>query len=84
MPQEHLNREPSSGPIRNRNEKGLRKAEAPKPNHLKHESSWTTPFGGSTGIDPGHAWTGAIDKTGGGKVWRTPSKNPSMIDRNLT
>ena len=37
-----------------------------------------------TGIHPGHAWIGPNFNTGVGEVWRTPSKNPMMIDCNLT
>ena len=78
-------RDPSWGPIRrNQNQNGFRDAEAPVPNQYIHESSGTILGDGSTGIDPGMAWIGANDKTGGGKVWRTPSKIPLIVDSNLT
>ena len=50
----------------------------------KHESIGTIGEDRSTGIHPGHARIDANFDTGVGEVWRTPSKNPLMVDRNLT
>jgi len=77
--------EPSSGPDRhNRN----KKAESPKPYQYKHESLGTNLEDGSIGVALGHAWIDANNKTGSGKVWRIPSKNPlalmTRIDPDLT
>jgi hypothetical protein len=36
----------------------------------------------STRNHPGHARIGVVDNTGVGKVWRIPSRNPSMVDHN--
>ena len=83
VPQEHISRDLT----RNQDNGIRRKAEILQPNHSKLQSSETIPFqvGGSTGIDPGHARTRAIDKKGGGgKVCKSPSNNPSIFDRSLT
>ena len=82
--QHHQYRERSSGPSRNQNRNGYHKAETLYRNHIVHESSRTVLHDGSTGFDLGHPRIDANNKTGKGKVWRTPSKNPLMIDRNLT
>ena len=52
--------------------------------NLIRESSGRIEGDRSTGIRPGHAWIGANFNTGVGEVWRTPSKNPFTVDRNLT
>ena len=75
---------PSSGPSRNQNRIGSREAEALYRNQLIHESSGMVLEDRSTGVDPGYARIGANDKTGGGEVWRTPSKNALTVDHNLT
>ena len=76
--------ERSSGPSRNQNRNGHHKAETLYSNHLAHESSGTVLHDGFTGFNLGNPRIDANDRSGKGKVWRTPSKNPLMIDRNLT
>ena len=49
-----------------------------------HESFGIVVEDRSTGFNPGNAWIDASKNTGGGKVRRTPTKNPSMADCNLT
>ena len=66
--------EPSLG--QNRTE--FREAEFPNHYKISHESSRVIPEDSSSGSYPGQARKGANDKTGVGKVWRTPSKNPLM------
>jgi hypothetical protein len=80
---QYPSRASSSGPSRNRNGRGFRKAEPPYPNQSKHAPSGRIGEDRSTGTNPRHARIGASNNTGVGKVWRTPSKNPFMIDRNL-
>ena len=77
---------PSWGPSRDQNRNGFHEAEPLYHNQIYHESSGTILEGSSTGFDTGHAWIEANDKTGSGKVWKTPSKNSltRMVDRNLT
>ena len=65
---QHQYQAPSSGPSRNQHRKGFRKAEAQHQYHILHESSGTIAEDRSTGIHPGHAWIGANDNTGIGKV----------------
>ena len=78
-------RAPKSGPSPSRNQrKRFRKAEAPSLHHSEHESPGTMAEDRSTGIDPSMAWISAKDDAGVGKVWRTPSENPLIVDRNLT
>ena len=63
----------------------FRQAEAPLPHYqVTHGSSRTVAEDWSFGINPGHAWIGTNDNPGNGTVWRTPSKNPLIVDRNLT
>jgi hypothetical protein len=84
MAQQHQYRAPNSGPSRNQRSKGSRKAEAQHSYNFSHESSETIAGDRSTGIYPSHARIGASDNTGASKVWRTPSRNPSMADHNST
>ena len=77
-------REPSSGPSRT-NRTQFRKAEPQQQYHYLRESSGAISVeDASIGFNPGQAWIGANDYTRGGKVWRTPSKNSWMVNRNLT
>ena len=63
----------------------FRQAEAPlRRNQIKHESTRTVAEDWSFGIDTGHAWIGTDENPGTGPVGRTPSKNPFIVDRNLT
>ena len=71
-----------SGPSHNKPQQ-FRKAEHQYKYQRTHELSGRIPEDRSTGTDLGHAQIGAKNKSGGGKVWRTPSKNPLMVDRNL-
>ena len=75
--QEYQSRSPSWGLQR------FHRAEAPKHNH-KPGSSRIVTEDWSFGIDSGHTWIGADESPGIGMVWRTPSKNPLIVDRNLT
>ena len=76
--------EPSPGPSRWQNQNELRKAESPYFFNQRHESSGAFSGEGSTGFYPGgQAWTVAKN-SGNEKVWRTPSKNPFIVDRNFT
>lgn len=74
-------RTPSSGPIRNRRSRGFRQTEPQHPFNYIHESSGTVIGDRSTGIYPGHARIDASNNTRAGKVWRAPSRNPSMTDQ---
>lgn len=82
-------RERSSGPSRTRQTRnqnhrnGLREAENPQSYQNVHDMSRTILEDGSVSFDLGNAWIEANNKSGSGKVWRTPSKNPSMVDHNL-
>ena len=80
---QHQYRARSSGPSRSQHSKRFRKAETQYRHHNIHELSGMIAEDHSTGTHPGHAWIGANDNTGVGKVWRTPSKNPLMVDCNL-
>ena len=63
----------------------FRQAEAPLPRYQKiHGSIRTVAEDWSFGIDSGRAWIGTDENPGTGTVWRTPSKNPLIVDRNLT
>jgi hypothetical protein len=73
----------NSGPSRKQHKKRFHKAEPLHPYQHIHESSRTIRKDRSTGTNLGHAGIGASNNTRVGKVWRTPSKNPIMIDRNL-
>jgi hypothetical protein len=87
QPEYRAQRPPSSGPIRTSKQRSerFREAEAQYANHTTHESSGKVAKNRSTGTDPGMAWIGANNNPRVGKVWRTPSENPSlMADRNLT
>ena len=53
-------------------------------NHYRHASSGTIEEDRSTGINPGYGWISANKEAGVGQVWRTPPKNPLIVDRNLT
>jgi hypothetical protein len=59
---------PSSGPSRTQHNKGSSKAEAQYLNNITHELSGRIAGDRSTGTTPGHAWIGANDNTGAGKV----------------
>ena len=59
----------------------FREAEPPHINQSRHESSRANV--GPFGSHPGQARIGATDNSGGGKAWRTPSKNPLMTDLDL-
>ena len=77
---------PSSAAGQSRNQrKRFRKAE---PTHCNQydESPGTMAEDRSTGVDTGHAWIGTnnADDARIGKVWRTPTKNPLVVDHNLT
>ena len=74
---------PSSGPHWNQQQR-FHQAEAQLPNQNTHGPSRTVAEDRSFGIDSGHAWIGADDRPGIGTVWRTPSKNPLIVDCNLT
>ena len=76
---------PSSAGPRQNQRKRFRKAE-PSHNNQSHESPGTMAEDRSTGVDTGHAWIGAnnSDDAGMGKVWRTPTKNPLIVDQDLT
>ena len=64
--------------------KRFHKAEPPYHYHVKHESSGTIGEDRSTGVYPGHARIGTSrNKSGIGKVWRTPSKNPLIVECDL-
>ena len=52
--------------------------------NIVRESSGMIQEDHPTGIRPGQAWISPSVNTGVGEVWRTPSKNPMMIDCNLT
>jgi hypothetical protein len=74
-------RPPSSGPSRtSKQHRRIHKAEALYTNHNKHELSGKVTENRSTGTDPGTAWISANDNSRVGKVWRTPSENPLIID----
>ena len=75
----------SAGPSRNQR-KRFRKAEVPYHaiNQFKHQSSGTVAKDRSTGVDTGHAWIGTNEDAGMGKVWITPTKNPLIVDQDLT
>ena len=78
-------RKPTTRATRGSGTQEFSKAEAPSRDHIKLESSGGVVEDVSNGIYPGQARIAANDNPGGGKVWRTPSKNPLMIDRtNLT
>ena len=75
---------PSSGPSQYQHINRFSGTEPQNSSHNIHESNGTIGEDSSTGIHPGHAQIGANFGTGVGEVWRTPSKNPLMVDRNLT
>ena len=81
--QEYQSRSPSWGPCRNQHQR-FHWAEAPSHNHKKPGSSRRVAEDCSFGIDSGHACIGADESPGIGMVWRTPPKNPLIVDRNLT
>ena len=84
QPQHQYQRAPSSGPSRARQHRRSSKAEPPYHYHLTHESSGTIGEDRSTGVYPGHAQIGTSrNKSGIGKVWRTPSKNPLIVECDL-
>ena len=62
---------PSAGPSHSRIQRRFHQAGS-QHNH----------FNRSTGINPGYAWISANDEAGVGQVWRTPPKNPLIVDRN--
>ena len=70
-------------PSRNQHQR-FRQAETPVHHQITHGSSRTDAEDRSFGINSGHAWIGADDRPGIGMVWRTPSKNPLIVDCNLT
>ena len=75
-----------AGPSRNQRKlERFRKAE-PSHNNHSYKSPGTMAEDCSTGADTGHAWIGAnnSDDAGIGKVWRTPTKNPLIVDQDLT
>ena len=72
----------SHGPSR-KQRKRFHKAEPPYPNQSEHESSGTIREDRSIGVNPGMAWIGTGNKPGVRKVWRTPSKNPLIVDCDL-
>ena len=80
--QEYQSRSPSWGPCRNQHQR-FHWAEAPSHNHKKPGSSRRVAEDCSFGIDSGHACIGADESPGIGMVWRTPPKNPLIVDRNL-
>ena len=60
-------------------------AESPlRRNQNTHGSTGPVAEDWSFGIDSGHAWIGTDENPGTGTVRRTPSKNPLIVDRNLT
>ena len=74
----------AAGPSRNQR-KRFRKAEPTHNNH-SYESPGMMAEDHSAGVDTGHAWIGTnnADDARIGKVWRTPTKNPLIVDHNLT
>ena len=74
-----------AGPSRNQR-KRFRKAEPSHNDNQYYESPGTMAEDRSTGVDTGHAWIGANNTNDAriGKVWRTPTKNPLIVDHNLT
>ena len=74
-------REPSWGPTRTHShaaslnhQQGFAQAEAQPNNQFIHASSVTISGDGSTGVVPGIALNDTNYNTGGGQVWRTPSR----------
>ena len=72
---------PGAGP--SRFQRRFHQAGSPHNNHFIHASSGTIE-NRSTSINPGYARISANDEAGVGQVWRTPPKNPLIVDRNLT
>ena len=84
-PSQYPSRAPSLGPSRYQHGRRFRRMEPQYTSYqLKGESSGRIKGDHSTGIRPGQAWIRANFNTGVGEVWRTPSKNPFTVDRNLT
>ena len=83
---QYWHRAPSSGPNRHQHGRRFLSRTEPQPSYNRtYESSGTIEGDRSTGIRPCHAWiAGANFNTVVGEVWRTPSKNPFTVDRNLT
>ena len=68
----------------NQHRTGRTQAEAPHNYPFKREFLWAVVEDGATGIHLGQAWKGANNNPRGGKVWRSPSKNPLMVDPSRT
>ena len=80
-----LHRPPSSGPRRNRYNKGRQKRrEAQHPYQYRHVSSGAVTRDRPTGIHPVHAQMDAFYNTRAGGVWRPPSGNPTMNHHDAT
>ena len=80
-PNQYYQAPSSSGPSRNgrQHSRGFRQAGAPYTKQSKHVSPRTI-ADRSTGIYRGMTQIAAEDETGVEQVWRTPSKNPLMVD----